>query len=76
MYFDWLFWYGFEFLSILFIPCFDYADQMEFYGFTDGACHHTLNLTSTAWFLYSLSHDLVNSGAVCMGPTTNNITEY
>ena len=33
-------------VSRLFIPCFGYADQMAFYGFADGACHHTLNLSS------------------------------
>ena len=50
--------------------------QMAFYGFTDGACHHTLNLTSAAWVLYSPAEDLVSSGAVCIGPATNNIVEY
>ena len=25
---------------------------------------------------YSPTHDLVSSGAVCISPTTNNITEY
>jgi len=50
--------------------------QMAFYGFVDGACHHTLNLASAAWVLYSPAEDLVSSGAVCIGPATNNITEY
>ena len=63
-------------MSILFIPCFGYAYWMVFYGFVDGACHHTLNLASTAWVLYSPDQNLVSSGAVCIGPTTNNIVEY
>ena len=50
--------------------------QVAFYGFTDGACCHTLNLASTAWVLYSPAKDLVSSGAVFLGPTTNNIVEY
>ena len=50
--------------------------QMAFYSFADGACHHTFNLASTAWVLYSPSKYLVSSGAVCLGPATNNITEY
>ena len=50
--------------------------QMAFYGFADGAFWHTLNLASTAWVLYSLAKDLVNSGEVCVGPATNNIVEY
>ena len=49
---------------------------MDFYGFVDGACHHTLNIASAAWVFYSPTEDLVNSGAVCIGPATNNITEY
>ena len=60
----------------MFIPCFGRTEQMDFYGFADGACCHTLNLASTAWVLYSLAYDLVSSGAVCIGPTTNNIVEY
>ena len=50
--------------------------QMDFYGFTDGAFHHTLNLALGAWVFYSLAEDLVNSRMVCIGPTTNNILEY
>ena len=49
---------------------------MAFYGFTDGACRHTLNLSLAAWVLYSPAYDLVSSGAVCIGPATNNIVEY
>ena len=49
---------------------------MAFYGFADGAWFHTLNLALAAWVLYSPADDLVNSGAVCIGPTTNNIVEY
>ena len=60
----------------MFIPCFDYANQMDFHGFSDGDFHHTLNLASVAWVLYSPAHDLISSGAVCIGPTTNNIVEY
>ena len=49
---------------------------MDFYGFPDGACRHTLNLASVAWVLYSPAEDLVSSGVVCIGPATNNIAEY
>ena len=47
-----------------------------FYGFVDGACRHTLNLASTAWFLYSLAHELDRLVAVSIGTSTNNIVEY
>ena len=49
---------------------------MAFYGFPDGAFRHTLNLALAAWVLYSPACDLVSSGAVCIGPATNNIVEY
>ena len=49
---------------------------MAFYGFADGVYRHTLNLASTAWVLYSPAKYLVSLGAVCIGPTTNNIVEY
>ena len=48
-------------MSILFIPCFGYADRMDFYGFDDGACRHTLNLALAAWVLYSSANELVSS---------------
>ena len=50
--------------------------QMAFYGFTDGAYRHTLNLASDSWVLYSIAEYLVSSGVVCLGPATNNIAEY
>ena len=50
--------------------------QMDFHDFTDGDCHHTLNLALDSWVLYSPAKDLLNSGAVCLGPATNNIAEY
>ena len=49
---------------------------MDFNGFADGACHHTLNLASAAWVLYSPAEYLVSLGAICLGPATNNIAEY
>ena len=50
--------------------------QLVFYGFADGACIHTLNLALAAWVIYSPAEDLISSGAVCIGPATNNIVEY
>ena len=49
---------------------------MDLYGFVDGACLHTLNISSAAWVLDSPAYDLVSSGVVCIGPATNNIVEY
>ena len=47
-----------------------------FISFTDGANRYTLNLALVAWVLYSPSGDLVSSGGVCLGPSTNNLAEY
>ena len=50
--------------------------MVDFYGFVNGAIHHTLNLASAGWILYSQDHGLVSSGGVCLGLATNNIVEY
>ena len=50
--------------------------QMDFYGFANGSFCHTLNLALAAWVLYSPAEYLVSLGVVCLGPATNNITEY
>ena len=47
-----------------------------FIGFADGASHHTCNLASAAWVIYSPSGQLVSSRGTCLGPTTNNVAEY
>ena len=49
---------------------------MDLYSFSDGACCHTLNISSAALVLYFPAEDLVSSGVVCIGPATNNIAEY
>jgi hypothetical protein len=45
-------------------------------GFIDGAIHHTQNLASTAWVVYSVEGKLVSSGGVLLGPSMNNVDEY
>jgi ribonuclease HI len=45
-------------------------------GFTDGASRHTQNLASVTWVVYSPEGQLVSSGGVCLGPSTNNVAEY
>ena len=48
----------------------------SFIGFVDGAHRYMLNLTSAAWVLYSPTSELVSSGGIILGPSTNNLTEY
>ena len=47
-----------------------------FVGFADGASHHTCNLASAAWVIYSPSGQLVASGGACLGLATNNVADY
>ena len=47
-----------------------------FTGFSDSANRYTLNIASAVWVLYSPMGDLVSSGGVCLGPSTNNLVEY
>jgi ribonuclease HI len=46
-----------------------------FVGFADGASRHTQNIASVAWVIYQ-SDELVSSGDIWLGPTTNNMVEY
>jgi ribonuclease HI len=46
-----------------------------FIGFADGASRHTQNIASTAWVIYH-SNELVSSGGIFLGSSTNNMAEY
>ena len=48
----------------------------RFIGFVDGTSHHTCNLASAAWVIYSPSGELVASGGACSGPATNYVAKY
>ena len=52
------------------------GQMTSFIGFSDGAHLYTLNLASTAWVLYSPTSELVSSGGVLLGPSTNNLAKY
>ena len=45
-------------------------------GFADGASRNTRNLSSVAWVIYDPVGELINLQGICLGPTTNNVTEY
>jgi ribonuclease HI len=45
-------------------------------GYADGASRWTQNLASTAWALYTPSHEMLHSSGICLGPATNNQAEY
>ena len=52
------------------------GNMATFTGFVDDDNRYTLNIVSSAWVLYSPTSDTVSSGGVCLGPSTNNLTEY
>ena len=47
-----------------------------YFGFADGACRSTQNISSATWVIYSPSDELVSMHGVSLGQTTNNIAEY
>jgi hypothetical protein len=51
-------------------------ESLVFLGFVGGVSHHTWKLASTTWFIYSPKVQLVSSGGVFLGPSTNNVVEY
>jgi ribonuclease HI len=52
------------------------TDFLVYLGFADRVNHHTRNLASIAWVVYSPKGLLVSSGGVCLGPSTNNVAKY
>ena len=48
----------------------------KYIGFADGTSHHTCNLASAAWVIYSPSGQLVATGGACLGPYSNNVADY
>ena len=46
-----------------------------FFGFANGASRHTQNIASATWVIYQFD-EVVSSGGISLGPTTNNMAEY
>jgi ribonuclease HI len=47
-----------------------------FIGYADGASRHTRRLASTTWVIFTPQGQLLSSGGICLGDTTNNVVEY
>ena len=47
-----------------------------FVSFADDASRSTRNLSLAAWVIYNPACELFNLQGVCLGPATNNVTEY
>jgi ribonuclease HI len=50
--------------------------SLVYVGFADGTSHHTRNLATTAWVIYSSEGLLVYSGGVFLGTSMNKVVEY
>jgi ribonuclease HI len=47
-----------------------------FVGYADGASRHTQRLASAAWIIFTPQGQLLSFEGICLGDTTNNVTEY
>ena len=52
------------------------SESEVFIGYADGASRHTRRLASTAWVIFTPQGQLLSSRGICLGDTTNNVTEY
>jgi ribonuclease HI len=52
------------------------SDSEVFVGYADGASWHTRRLSSTAWVIFTPQGQLLSSGGICLGDTTNNVVKY
>jgi ribonuclease HI len=52
------------------------SDYEVFVGYADGASWHTRRLASAAWVIFTPQGQLLSSGGICLGDTTNNVAEY
>ena len=47
-----------------------------FIGYVDSAIRHTWRLASAAWVIFTPQGQLLSSGGICLGNTTNSVAEY
>ena len=53
------------------------SESLEpFVGYVNGASRSMQNLSSLAWAIFAPSGKLVSFRGICIGQSTNNITEY
>jgi ribonuclease HI len=52
------------------------SESEVFVGYIDGASRHTRRLVSVAWVFFTPQGQLLSSGGICLGDTTNNVAEY
>ena len=52
------------------------SEPEVFFGYADGTRRHTQRLSSAAWVIFTPRGQLLSSGGICLGDTTNNVVEY
>jgi ribonuclease HI len=52
------------------------SESEVFIGFVDGTSRHNWRLASVAWVIFTPQGQLLSSGGICLGDTTNNVAEY
>jgi ribonuclease HI len=52
------------------------SDSEVFIGYANGASQHTRRLASVAWVIFTTQGQLLSFVGICLGDTTNNVTEY
>ena len=52
------------------------SESEVYFWFTDDASQHTQRLASPTWVIFTPGGQLLSSGGVCLGNTTNNVFEY
>jgi ribonuclease HI len=52
------------------------SESYVFIGFTEGSIRHTWRLSSIAWVIFTPQGQLLYSGGIFLGDSTNNVIEY
>jgi ribonuclease HI len=52
------------------------SDSEVFVGYADGVSRHTRRLASIALVIFTPQGQLLSSGGICLGDTTNNVIKY
>jgi ribonuclease HI len=52
------------------------SESEVFIGYVDNTSRHTRRLASAAWVIFTPQGQLLSSGGICLGDTTNNVAEY
>jgi ribonuclease HI len=52
------------------------SSTSTYVGFSYSVIHSTWNISFAAWAIFSPTNEMVSSGGIYLGPTTNNNAEY